>query len=55
VTGSFEAMMSGGDLNLIKTRRIRPESVGYAEGFLDKFDKNFMDRADCARGVSATG
>jgi hypothetical protein len=37
-------MMSGGDINPIKTRRIGPESVEYAEGFLDKFDKNFMDR-----------
>jgi hypothetical protein len=46
VTGSFEAMMSGGDINLIKTRRIGPESVGYAEGFLDRFDKNFMDCLD---------
>jgi hypothetical protein len=46
VTGSFEAMMSGGDINPIKTRRIGPESVEYAEGFLDRFDKNFMDRPD---------
>ena len=38
--------MSGGDIDLIKTRRIGPESVGYAEGFLDRFDKNFMDRPD---------
>jgi hypothetical protein len=38
-------MMSGGDINPIKTRRIGPESVEYAEGFLDRFDKNFMDRS----------
>jgi hypothetical protein len=37
-------MMSGGDINLIKTRRSGPESVEHAEGFLDEFDKNFMDR-----------
>jgi hypothetical protein len=45
VTGSFGTMMSGGDINLLKTRRIEPESVEYAEGFLDKFDKNFTDRS----------
>jgi hypothetical protein len=50
VTGSFEAMMSGGDINPIKTRGIGPESVGYAEGFLDKFDKNFIDRESGLRG-----
>jgi hypothetical protein len=43
-------MMGGGDINLIKTRRIGPESVEYAEGFLDRFDKNFMDPV---RGASA--
>jgi hypothetical protein len=36
-------MMRGGDINLIKTRRIGPESVEYTEGFLDKFAKNLMD------------
>jgi hypothetical protein len=53
VTGSFEAMMSGRDINLIKTRRIGPESVEHAEGFLDKFDKNFMDRGSEPAGAPA--
>jgi hypothetical protein len=53
VTGSFEAMMSGGDIDPIKTRRVGPESVEYAEGFLDKFDKNFMDRESEPAGAPA--
>jgi hypothetical protein len=44
VTGSFEAMMSVDDIDLIKMPRNAPESVEYAEGSLDNFAKDFMDR-----------
>lgn len=47
--------MSGGDIDPIKTRRVGPESVEYAEGFLDKFDKNFMDRESEPTGGSGQG
>jgi hypothetical protein len=43
VTGSFEAMMSGEPVDLLKVRRIGPESVEHAEGSLSGFDKNVTD------------
>jgi hypothetical protein len=42
-------MVSGGDIDLIKARRIGPESLQHAEGFVAKLDKDFMDRANRRR------
>jgi hypothetical protein len=39
-------MMRGDRINLLKARWKGPESAEHAEGFVTRFDKDFMDRSN---------
>jgi hypothetical protein len=45
-------MMRGGHVHLLKARWTEPESAEHAEGFVTRFDKDFMDRSTGSRAPS---